>query len=80
LDGLAAQFRFDIVGGAVEAADGEQLGLDLAAKDAGPFIAVRACKGAAAQRAIDVDRAAGDDLGTGGDRTELSSSSVAGSC
>src|SRR5215218_2509694 len=39
LYGLAAQSRFDIVSSSVETADGEQFGFDLAAKDAGPFIA-----------------------------------------
>src|SRR5262245_29330490 len=70
LDRLAAQFRFDVVSRAVEAADREQLGLDLAAEDASAFIAVGACEGAAAQRAVGVDRAAGDHFRAGGDRAE----------
>ncbi len=56
------------VGGAEQAVDADQLGLELAAADPGPGIAARAGDGAAAQGPVDVDRAAGQDLGAGGDR------------
>src|SRR5262249_27411967 len=49
----------------VEAIDGEQLGLDLLAVDARGRIAVDAGHGPATQRAVDVNGAAGDDLGAG---------------
>src|SRR6185312_13182573 len=53
-----------LFGSSVEAVDGEQLGLDLLAIDARGRIAVDAGHGAAAQRAVDVNGATGDDLGT----------------
>src|SRR5215469_10209367 len=66
----AAQARFHLLGGAVIAVDGEQLRLVAAAEDARLAVAHRARHGAPAQRAVDMDRAAGDDLGAGGDRAE----------
>src|SRR5580700_7657506 len=54
----------------VIAVDREQLRLDLLAINPCRRIAVDARHGAAAQRAVDVDRAAGDDLGAGADRAE----------
>src|SRR6187431_433200 len=54
----------------VVAVDGEQLGLDPLAVDPRIGIAVDARHRAAAQRAIDVDRSAGDDLCARPDRTQ----------
>ena len=39
----------------------DQLRVELAAEDAGVLVALRAGEGAAAQRAVDVDAAVGDD-------------------
>src|SRR6187431_1059803 len=54
----------------VVAVDGEQFGFDLLAVDPRTAIAVDARHRAAAQRAVDVDRSAGDDLGARPDRAE----------
>src|SRR5688572_24651993 len=68
LHGATAELPVHVLGGLVEPVDGDELGLELAAIDAGPGVAHRAGDGAAAQRAVDMDRAAGDDLGARGDR------------
>src|SRR5262249_3177477 len=68
LDRPAVQAFAHVVGGAVPAVDRQQLGFALAAEDAGARVAGGARNGAAAQRAVDVDRAAGHHLGAGGDR------------
>src|SRR6266568_5608192 len=67
---LAAQGRVDIVGGLVKAIDCKQFGLDLLTIDACARVTVHARHGAAAQRAVDMNGAAGDDLGAGADRAE----------
>src|SRR5258705_5450179 len=54
----------------IVAVDGEQLRLDLLAVDPRIGIAVDAGHRAAAQRPIDVDRSAGDDLRAGADRAQ----------
>src|SRR4051794_20619392 len=59
-----------VVGGPVEAVDRQELGLEPAAEDARPRVAHGARDGAAAQDAVDVDRAAGDHLGAGADRSD----------
>src|SRR3954447_5734853 len=66
----AAQGFVDIVGSLVESIDCKQFGFDLLAKDARARVPVDPRHGAAAQRAVDVDGATGDDLGTGADRTQ----------
>src|SRR4029077_18976114 len=50
--------------------DGEKLRLDLLAIDSGGRVAVDARHRAAAERPVDVDRAAGDDLRARSDRTQ----------
>src|SRR5262249_39048998 len=70
LDRPAAQARFHVLGGAVVAVGGRQLGFHLVAKNAGARVSGGARHGAAAQRAIDVDRSAGDDFGAGRHRAE----------
>src|SRR5690606_14534735 len=65
LHGLAAQAFGDIVQYLVVAGNGHQLGVEFAAEDAGVGIALGAGQGTAAQVAVDVDRAVGDDLGAG---------------
>src|SRR5260363_243149 len=70
LRGAAAQCGIDLLCGLVVAIDRDQLGLDLLAVDARGGIAVDAGHRAAAQRAVDVDGAAGDDLGAGRHRAE----------
>src|SRR6185437_8539138 len=65
-----AKSGVELFRGPVKAVDGEQLGLDLLAVDARSRIAVDAGHGAAAQRAVDVDGAAGDDLGSGSNRAD----------
>jgi hypothetical protein len=67
LHGLAAQFRRDIVQHLVVPGHGDQFGVELAAEDARLFVALRAGQGAAAQGAVDVDGAVGDDFGAGAD-------------
>src|ERR1700724_2632153 len=62
LDRLAAQAVLDLVSGLVVGVDGEQLGLDALAENAGAGIAVGAGHRPAAQRAVDVDRTSGHDL------------------
>ena len=68
--GRSRKHRVDVFRGLVKAVDREQLGLDLLAKDPRGGVAVDAGHRAAAQRAVDVDRAAGDDLRAGADRAE----------
>src|SRR6185437_1597200 len=63
-----AKSGVELFGSPVEAVDGQELGLDLLAIDARGRIAVDAGHGATTQRAVDVDGAAGDDLGAGSDR------------
>src|SRR3954447_14291474 len=70
LSRLAAQGRVDIVGGLVKTIDCKQFGLDLLTIDACARVAVHARHGTAAQRAVDVNGAAGNDLGAGADRTQ----------
>src|SRR6476619_448304 len=60
----------DFFCGLVVAVDGEQLGLDPLAVDPRIGIAVDARHRAAAQRAVNVDRSAGDDLRVGANRAE----------
>src|SRR3954470_7916509 len=65
-----AQRRVDFFCGLVVAVDGEKLRLDLLAIDSRGRIAVDARHRAAAQRAVDVDRSAGDDLRARADRPQ----------
>src|SRR3569623_768909 len=67
---LAAQGGVDIVGSLIKPVDCKQFGFDLLAIDARARVSVDVRYGAAAQRAIDVDRSDGDDLGAGADRAE----------
>src|SRR5882724_3536934 len=65
-----AQRRVDFFCGLVITIDGEKLRLDLLAIDSRGRIAVDAGHRPAAQRAVDVDRSAGDDLGPRADRAQ----------
>src|SRR5690606_22320085 len=67
LHGLAAQGFGDIVQHLVVAGNGHQLGVEFAAEDPRVGVALGAGQGAAAQGAIDMDRAVGNDLGAGTD-------------
>src|SRR5215212_1031828 len=60
----------DFICSLVVAVDGEQLGLDFLAVDPRIRIAVDARHRAAAQRPVDVDRSAGDDLSTRANRAQ----------
>src|SRR5688500_11908258 len=64
---LAAQFLRNIFQHFVMAGHGDQFGMELAAENARFLVALRARERAAAQCAVDVDRAVGDDLGAGSD-------------
>src|SRR6476646_2214392 len=70
LDRPAAQAVLDVVSGLVVGVDGEQLGLDALAENAGAGIAVGAGHRPAAQCAVDVDRTSGHDLGARSDRAK----------
>src|SRR6266545_2046621 len=61
----AAQRCVDVIGGLVEAVDRQKLGFDFAAEDAGARVAGRTSHGSAPKRAVNMDRAAGDNLGAG---------------
>ena len=52
----------EVVRGLVEPVDGDELSFEFPAEDPGAPVAGDACDRASAQRAVDVDRAAGDDL------------------
>src|SRR6185295_8577932 len=65
-----AERDVDFVCSLVVAVDGEQLRLDLLAIDPRIGVAVDARHRAAAQRPVDVDRSAGDDLRAGANRAE----------
>jgi len=65
LDVLAQHLLVDLVGGEIDAADREQLRLQAPAEDARARLAIGARQRAAAQRAVNVDGAAGDDVGAG---------------
>src|SRR6185437_6408636 len=71
-----AKSGVELFRGPVKAVDGEQLGLDLLAIDARGRIAVDTGHGAATQRAVDVNGAAGDDLGAGRNRSHDSDVAV----
>src|SRR6185437_1946762 len=64
------QSGVDLFRSEVVSVDGQKLGLDFLAVDPCAQIAVDAGHRAAAQRSIDVDRAAGDNLGAGTDRSD----------
>src|SRR3954471_2500703 len=66
LNRLAAMVWTEVVRGLVKPVDGDELGFEFPAEDPGAAVAGRARDGASAQRAVDVDRAAGDDLGARG--------------
>ena len=66
----AARGWFHVFGGAIPAVHRQKLGFVLPAEDARLGVAGRAGKGASAQRAVDMDGPAGEDLGTGADRAE----------
>ena len=70
LDGLPAQIRLHVLGRLVEAVDGDQLCFELAAEDARGGVAHRASHRPPPQRAVDVDRSAGDDFRAGCDRAD----------
>src|SRR4051812_44399429 len=70
LGGPVAEARVHFLSGAVIAVDRDQLGFVLAAKNSCTRVAHGTRHGPAAQRAIDVDRSAGDDFGARGHRTE----------
>src|SRR5829696_5098935 len=70
LDRAAAQARVEIFRHPIAAVDGEKLGLEPAAEDARRAVARGPGKGPAPERAVDVDRAAGDNLGAGTDRAD----------
>jgi hypothetical protein len=63
------QFGAPVLGRAVELVDADHLGLQPPAEDAGAAPCAEAGDGAAAQRSVDVDRPAGDDLGARGRRS-----------
>src|SRR5436305_7097200 len=65
LHALAEMRRRDILVDEIAAGDAYQLGLEPADEDARRGVARRAGDGAAAQRAVDVDLAVGNDLGAG---------------
>src|ERR1700712_1375789 len=69
LGGLAAQGRAHVLRRPHEAVDPQQLGFELAAVDSCARVARRPGDRASAQGAVDVDGAAGQDLGPRGDRT-----------
>src|SRR5262245_63828726 len=56
-----AQMRLDFVGNDVVAVDGNQLGVQPAAKNSRPLIAVGAGQDSSAQRSVDVNGTRGDD-------------------
>src|SRR5262249_33848193 len=63
LDTFLADRRFDIVAGAIEAGNGDQLGLQALAEDAGLRVAIDPGERPAAHPALDMDIAPGDELG-----------------
>ena len=67
LDAASRGRRVQVVAGAVEPGDGDELGLEALAEDARRAVAVDAGERPAAQRPIDVDVAVGDELGAGAD-------------
>src|SRR6516225_8597276 len=67
---LGTQARVQFLRGLIVAVDRNEFGFDLLAVDARGRVAVDARHRAPAQRAIDMDRAAGDDLGARADRTQ----------
>ena len=71
LAALPRSVGVELVGGHVDAVDREQLGVELSAEDARLAVAGRARDRAAPERAVDVDRAARDDLGAGSDRAQI---------
>src|SRR6202140_5007645 len=70
LNGPAAKARIHALGGLVISIDGQKLGLVAAAENPRPGVAHGAGHGAAPQRAVDVNRPAGDDLGSRRDGAE----------
>src|SRR5512139_1526969 len=70
LGGPVAEARVHFLSGPVIAVDRDQLGLVLAAKNSCTGVAHGARHGAAAQRAVDVDRSPGDDFGARRHRPE----------
>src|ERR1044071_7518786 len=65
-----AERDVDFFGSLVVAVDRKQFGLDSLAVDSRAGIAVDAGHRTTAQRSVDMDRSAGDDLGAGSDRAE----------
>src|SRR5690349_18547094 len=61
LNGPAAILRIHLVGGPIEAVDGDQLRFELVAEDPRGRIAGGAGDGTAAKRSVDMDRPTGDD-------------------
>ena len=68
--GLPRSVGVHVVGGLVDAVDRQQFGFQPAAEDARAVVAGEAGDRPAAQRAVDMDRAAGDHLGARGDRAD----------
>ena len=67
-DAPAEELRVDLLAHEVDPRDREQLGVELVAEDHGALVALDAGERAAAQRPVDVDVAAGRDLGPVADR------------
>src|SRR5260370_12959837 len=70
LNGPTAKTRIHVLGCLVVSIDGEKLRFVAAAENPRTGVAHRAGHGAAPQRAVDVNRSAGDDLGPRRDRAE----------
>src|SRR5215469_17073644 len=70
LDRTAAYAIIDFVRRLVVGADGQQLSFEAMAKNPGAAIASNACHRLTAQRAVDVDRTAGDDFGSRANRAK----------
>src|SRR3954465_12003636 len=70
LSAPAAETLIDFFGGTVVTVNRQKLGFDAATKDARLPVSARAGQRAAAQRAVNMDRAAGHYFGPGGDRSD----------
>src|SRR4051812_811234 len=70
LSAPAAKALIDFFGGTVVTVDRQKLSFDAATKNARLSVSARARQRAAAQRAVNMDRAAGHYFGSGGDRSD----------
>src|SRR3546814_326502 len=75
---LAVQFLRNVFQHLVVAGDGDQFGVERTTEDTCLFVALRAGQRAAAQGAVDVYRAVGDDLRAGADRGQHGQVAVVG--